>query len=115
MVWDAPEVLLSDFPTGTVELKQLTRPEEVNAADDCAWADYEAVPHTAAHRLRIKARCAQQPGGQKGAKLGGEGHRPTSFWVRRPRQIEWLDAQRIPGQKEPALIWAPAAEGEHAA
>ena len=72
--------------------------------------------HTAAgHSLRVKARRAQQPGGQQGTKLGGEGHRPACVRIRRPCQVEGLDAQGIPGQQEPALLRIPAGEGEHAA
>ena len=114
-VGDAPEVLLADLLAGAVELEQPARPEEVDALDGGTRADHEAVPHAAGHGLRVEARRAQQPGGQQGAKLGGEGHRPARVRIRRPCQVEGLDAQRIPGQQEPALLRVPAGEGEHAA
>ena len=114
-VGDAPEVLLADLLAGAVELEQPARPEEVDALDGGTRADHEAVPHAAGHGLRVKARRAEQPGGQQGTKLRGEGHRPACVRIRRPRQVERLDAQRIPGQQEPALLRVPAGEGEHAA
>ena len=114
-VGDAPEVLLADLLAGAVELEQPARPEQIDALDGGTGADHEAVPHAAGHGLRVEARRAQQPGGQQGTKLRGEGHRPARVRIRRPCQVEGLDAQRIPGQQEPALLRVPAGEGEHAA
>ena len=114
-VGDAPEVLLANLLARTVELEQAARPEQVDAFDGGARADHEAVPHAAGHGLRVEARRAQQPGGQQGAKLRGEGQRPARIRIRRPRQVERLDSQGIPGQQEPALLGVPAGEGEHTA
>ena len=38
-----------------------------------------------------------------------------AFGIGRPCQVERLDAERIPGQREPALLGVPAGEREHAA
>ena len=112
---DLPEVLLAKFLAGTVEFEQATRPEQLDPFDGGARADHEAVPHAAGHGLRVEARRAQQPRGQQGPKLRGEGYRPARIRIRRPCQVERLDSQRVPGQQEPAIVWIPAGEGEHAA
>ena len=105
----------ADLLAGAVELEQPARPEQVDALDGGTRADHEAVPYAAGHGPRVKARRAQQAGGQQGTKLRGEGHRPVRVRIRGSCQVERLDAQWIPGQQEPALLRVPAGEGEHTA
>ena len=58
---------------------------------------------------------SSSPEANQSAKLRGEDQRPARIRIRRPRQVERLDSQGIPGQQEPALFGVPAREGEHAA
>ncbi len=114
-VGDAPEVLLLNLPAGSIELEQAARPKQLDAFDGSRRTDHKAVPHAAGHGLRVEVRRAQQPRGEQGAKLRGEGDRPAGIRIRRPCQVERLDPQWVPGQQQPAFFGVPAGKGEHAA
>jgi hypothetical protein len=78
---NTPEVLLANLLARAVQFDESARPQQVDALYGAAWADHETVPYTAGDGLRIKSRGTQQPRGQKGAELGGEGHGPPCVGI----------------------------------
>ena len=110
-----PEAFATGISTRCIELQKLSWPREFDILDDGARAAHETVRNDARDATRIEARIFQQFRRQQGAQFGCESERPIRIRMRRPREIERLDAERIPRQHQAAGPRSPTCKREHAA